>query len=63
LAGCFLWPVWARAHARSAKARLKMAERFAREIIRMSLHGTLRPEKYADLDAKLRKEKTGAKAT
>jgi ribosome maturation protein Sdo1 len=34
------------AHTRSAKERRQMAERFARDIIRMSLHGTLRPEKY-----------------
>ena len=47
VAGCFLWPVWARAQTRSAKEREQMAERFAREIIRMCLHGTLRPEKYA----------------
>jgi AcrR family transcriptional regulator len=62
LAGCFLWPVWARAHTRSAKERRQMAERFAREIIRMSLHGTLRPEKYPELDAGLPKGKTGTKA-
>jgi AcrR family transcriptional regulator len=53
LAGCFLWPVWARSHARNAKERQQMAQRFAREVIRMSLHGTLRPEKYVALDAKL----------
>jgi len=62
LAGCFLWPVWARAHARSAKERQQMAERFAREIIRMCLHGTLRSEKFAELDATLRKEKNGTRA-
>jgi AcrR family transcriptional regulator len=62
LAGCFLWPVWARAHTRSANERRKMAERFAREIIRMSLHGILQSEKYAKLDATLRKEKNGTKA-
>jgi hypothetical protein len=56
LAGSFLWPVWARAHARTAKERKQMAKRFARELLRLSLHGTLRPEKYPDLDAKLGKE-------
>jgi AcrR family transcriptional regulator len=45
LAGCFLWPVWARAHTRTAKERQQMAQRFAREMLRMSLHGNLRPEK------------------
>ena len=62
LAGCFLWPVWARAHTRNPKERQRMAERFAREIIRMSLHGTLRPEKYSELDASIRREKNGTKA-
>jgi AcrR family transcriptional regulator len=62
LVGSFLWPVWVRAHTRSAKERREMGERFAREIIRMCLHGTLRPEKYPELDAALRKENTGTKA-
>lgn len=56
LAGAFLWPVWARAHSRTAKDRRRMAKRFAHEIMRMSLHGTLRPEMYTELDARLRKD-------
>jgi AcrR family transcriptional regulator len=43
LAGCFLWPLWARAHTRTAGERQHMAERFAGEMLRMSLHGTMRP--------------------
>lgn len=39
-----------------------MAGRFAREIIRMCLHGTLRPEKYAELDAALCEETSGTRA-
>ena len=53
LAGTFLWPVWARSHARTAKERERMAERFAREVLRLTLHGTLRPEKYPELVARL----------
>jgi AcrR family transcriptional regulator len=53
LAGTFLWPVWARSHARSAKERERMAKRFAREVLRLTLHGTLRPEKYPELVARL----------
>ena len=30
-----------------------MAERFAREVLRLTLHGTLRPEKYPELVARL----------
>jgi AcrR family transcriptional regulator len=55
LAGSFIWPVWARAHARSAKDRKRMLERFTNEMLRHSLHGVLRPEKYKELDAKVTK--------
>jgi AcrR family transcriptional regulator len=56
LAGAFLWPVWARAHSRSVKERQQMAKRFTREMLRLSLHGTMRPEKYPELDSRVRKE-------
>lgn len=54
LAGSFIWPVWARAHARTAKERQVMAERFSREVLRLCMHGTMRAEKYAELDARLK---------
>lgn len=57
LAGTFLWPVWARAHARSAKERQQMTERFTREVLRLTLHGTLRPEKYPELVARVNKRR------
>jgi AcrR family transcriptional regulator len=57
IAGSFLWPVWARAHARTAKERQQMAKRFTREVLRLSLHGTLRPEKYPQLDERVSKER------
>jgi AcrR family transcriptional regulator len=53
LAGHFIWPVWVRAHARSAKERRQMAKRFTREVLRLTLHGTLRPEKFPDLEVRL----------
>jgi AcrR family transcriptional regulator len=53
IAGSFIWPVWARSHARTAKQRQEMAERFNREVLRLTLHGTLRPEKFRELDAKV----------
>jgi AcrR family transcriptional regulator len=53
LAGTFIWPVWARAHARSTKERRQMAQRFAREVLRLTLHGSLRPEKYPELVARV----------
>ena len=58
LAGTFLWPVWVRAQARSAKERQDMADRFATEMIRLTFNGTLRPEKFAALAARLDRKKT-----
>ncbi len=55
LSGAFIWPVWVRAHARTSKDRQHMMKRFAREILRLSLHGTLRPERYPDLENRLSK--------
>ncbi|WP_028081001.1 TetR/AcrR family transcriptional regulator [Solimonas soli] len=55
LVGTFLWPVWARAHARTAKERQQLALRFTEEIARLSLYGTMRPEKYPKLVARLSK--------
>ena len=57
LAGHFLWPVWARAHARTAKDRQHMMERFTREVLRLTLHGTLRAEKFTDLDARVKRRR------
>jgi len=54
LAGAFLWPVWARAHSPTPKESKMMPKRLAREISRMSLHGTLRAEKYIGLDERVR---------
>jgi AcrR family transcriptional regulator len=62
IAGAFLWPVWARSHARSAKERQQMAKRFSLEVLRFSLRGSLRPEKYAELEARVKKEARVAKA-
>lgn len=54
LATTFLWPVWAGAKSTAAE-REQMAQRFTREILRQSLHGSLRPEKYSELDARVSK--------
>ncbi|MFT4045162.1 MAG: TetR/AcrR family transcriptional regulator [Solimonas sp.] len=58
LIGTFLWPVWARAHTRTAKERTQMAARFTDEVARLSLYGTMRPEKYPELVSKLPKATT-----
>jgi AcrR family transcriptional regulator len=53
LAATFLWPVWVRSHTRTAKERQQMNRRFTREVLRLTLHGNLHPEKYPELDAKV----------
>ncbi|MBU6268824.1 MAG: TetR/AcrR family transcriptional regulator [Sphingomonadales bacterium] len=49
LAGLFLWPMWAQAHADDPATRTGLAKRFARECLRMSLHGTMKPERFPEL--------------
>ena len=58
LTGYFLWPVWVRAHARGKKARKQMAERFAAEVLRLSMHGVLRADSHALLKAYLKRNLT-----
>lgn len=54
LTGYFLWPVWVRAHARGKKARKEMAARFAAEVLRLSMHGVLRADSHALMQAYLK---------
>lgn len=49
LVGTFLWPVFARAQGRTGAERQELARRFSRELLRLSLHGTMRPEKFLEL--------------
>jgi AcrR family transcriptional regulator len=60
LTGYFLWPVWVSAHARSKKARRQMAERYARELMRLSMHGVLHADSHAILKAYLKKNLSSA---
>jgi AcrR family transcriptional regulator len=54
LTGYFLWPVWVRAHAKSKKARKQMAQRYATELMRLSMHGVLRADSHSILNAYLK---------
>jgi len=58
LTGYFLWPVWVRAHTRGKKARRQMAERFAGEVLRLSMHGVLRADSHALMKAYLKSNLT-----
>jgi AcrR family transcriptional regulator len=63
MVGTFLWPVWARAHTRSAKECQLMAKRFSSEIVRLSLYGNMRPERYPQLAAVVGKKPAKTAAT
>lgn len=49
LVGVFLWPVWARVHADNEEARSRMAKRYSNEIVRLSLNGIMRKDKFEEL--------------
>jgi AcrR family transcriptional regulator len=53
LIGAFLWPVFSRSHTRTAKERQDMARRFSKEMLRLSMFGTMRPEKFPELAAQI----------
>lgn len=53
LAGAFLWPVWARAHAKSARERRKLARRLSQECLRLSMYGSMQPEFYPEIASRL----------
>ena len=56
LAGNFLWPVWARAHSQSDDERRFLAHRFAQEMMRVSMYGSVNPAKYPEIAARLENE-------
>lgn len=59
LAGNFLWPVWARSHSQSDAERKALSHRFAREMFRLSMFGTLRAEKLPVLADRLAADDSG----
>ena len=53
LAASFLWPVWARSHSQSEAERKMLAHRFAHEMVRLSMYGTLKSERLPKIVAQL----------
>lgn len=53
LAGTFLWPIWAGSHMQNEHERASLTQRFARELMRLSLHGTIWPEKVPRVVARV----------
>lgn len=57
LAGIFLWPVWARAHAEDSEGRTELARRFSDEVLRLSLFGSMRPQVYPKIAERVKSRK------
>ena len=49
LVSSLLWPIWVGAHSEGAESREKMRQRFADEMMRLVLFGSLVPGRHADL--------------
>jgi AcrR family transcriptional regulator len=49
LSGTILWPLWAHAHAKSAAGRKRMARRFADNLFRIAMFGTLQNEHFPEV--------------
>lgn len=56
LAGNFLWPIWAQSHSQTEEERAALAERFTREMLRLSMRGTLNEAKHPKVAARLAEE-------
>ncbi len=57
LAGTMLWPIWAQSHARDNTDRKKLSQRFAQEVLRLTMYGSVRPEKYPSVARRLSGDK------
>ncbi len=53
LAGVFFWAVWASAHASSDRERTKLARRYADEVLRFSLFGSMRSDAFPSVVQRL----------
>lgn len=54
LAGTFLWPLWALAHAEGPVDRKRLAHRFAQECLRLSLYGSMKQQHFPEIEKRLK---------
>jgi AcrR family transcriptional regulator len=60
LAGMFFWPIFVRAHAASSKERGELTRRYAQEVLRFSLYGTMRAEAFPEIVERVKAKAEGA---
>lgn len=54
LSSIFLWPVWAQSQSKNKAERRKLATRMSREVLRLSLFGSMVPDEFPGVVARLR---------
>ena len=54
LAGVFFWPILVRAHAADDRQRSALTQRYSREILRLSLYGTMHADAFPELADRVR---------
>lgn len=54
LSGNFLWPIWARSHAKTKPETRELARRFVDEVMRLSMYGTVRSERFPAIATRLK---------
>lgn len=55
LAGVFFWPILVRAHAAGDKERARQTRRFADEVMRLSMYGTMKAEAFPEVIDRLKR--------
>jgi AcrR family transcriptional regulator len=58
LSGFFLWPIWVRSHAGTGKKRKQLAQRFGKEVLRLTMHGVLVSDSHSLLQKYLEQDPT-----
>lgn len=53
LAGVFFWPILVRAHAAQDRERARQTRRFANEVMRLSMYGTMKAEAFPEIAERL----------
>lgn len=53
LAGVFFWPIFARAHAADDDERQALSKRFSREILRLSMYGSMNASRFPEVAERL----------
>ncbi len=60
LSGAMMWPIWARSHARDDDERRRLAGRYAQEVLRLCMHGSVKPALYPIIEQRLAGEPPAA---